>query len=94
MTLDPLLTYLNTEMGSTGIQKGEQLWFYTPSVVYKVHIYNYKYTVIRVSKYNSSEIIPLLNSGAISGVLRVLDQNIPFLTPTEVATQWAVTSTC
>ena len=93
LPLNPLLVDLNSRINNAGIQKGNELWFYTSPVAYKVWIYDWKFFVTRVSnKYlpcQPAEWIPLLESGDEHETLAILNQEPFFLTPEQVAVQWA-----
>lgn len=93
MTIDPLLTFVNTQMNDSGLPIRGELWFYTPDVVYKVRLYDSKYYVTRFSHKvipcgDFPEVLPLLESGDIPGVLGILRQEPFFLTEAQVLAQW------
>jgi hypothetical protein len=90
--LHPFLVSLNTDMGEIGVHKRNQLWFYMPTLAYKVWINKHKYWLKRVSLvrgWYGIEEIPLLEAGNVNDTLSILKRNDFYLTPAEAATVWA-----
>lgn len=93
LPLDPMLVEINTKLNNAGIQKDDKLWFYTSPVAYKLSVHDYFYFMTQVSNKQNpcwpTEWIPLLESSGEAQVLAILEPQQPFLTPDQVAVQWA-----
>ena len=79
-------------MGEIGVHKRNQLWFYTPTVAYKVWISKHKYWLKRVSLVRGCygiEEIPLVEAGNVNDTLAILKRIDFYLTPAEAAIVWA-----
>lgn len=79
-------------MGEIGVHIRNQLWFYMPTLAYKVWIKKHKYWMKRVSLVHlwyGIEEIPLVEAGNVNDVLAILKNIAFYLTPAEAAIVWA-----